>query len=51
MLQEEEKTGPQTSTKEADMPDSKIDGLDYGVPSDQVCRVLQIVRYCISVRT
>ncbi|KAG7542419.1 hypothetical protein ISN45_Aa07g024070, partial [Arabidopsis thaliana x Arabidopsis arenosa] len=32
---EEEKTGPQTSTKEADMPDSKIDGLDYGVPSDQ----------------
>ncbi|CAE6230038.1 unnamed protein product [Arabidopsis arenosa] len=35
MLQEEEKAGPQTSTKEADMPDSKIDGLDYGVPSDQ----------------
>ncbi|CAE5975413.1 unnamed protein product [Arabidopsis arenosa] len=35
MLQEEEKDGPQTSTKEADMSDSKIDGLDYGVPSDQ----------------
>ncbi|CAH8273169.1 unnamed protein product [Arabidopsis lyrata] len=35
MLQEEGKAGPQTSTKEADMPDSKIDGLDYGVPSDQ----------------
>ncbi|EFH67541.1 predicted protein [Arabidopsis lyrata subsp. lyrata] len=35
MLQEEEKAGPQTSTKEADMSDSKIDGLDYGIPSDQ----------------
>lgn len=46
MLQDEEKTAPESARKEADMSD-----LYYGGPSDEVCRVLEIVTECSTVRT
>lgn len=51
MLQDEEKTAPESARKEADMSDNESAGLYYGGPSDEVCRVLEIVTECSTVRT